>query len=157
MDYIWIAWIVVGILLAVAEVFTLGFVLLWFGVGAIAASLVALAGLGITAQVLVFLTISIALTIASRTIFESKFMARGGPGLKTGIASLPGQVGTVTEASGGAQGEGVVRVFGSTWTAYPVAGEGPLEEGDRVEVERVDGTVLYVRHVRSLGEGSWRS
>ena len=157
MDYTWIAWIVVGILLAVAEVFTLGFVLLWFGVGAIAASLVALAGLGVTAQVIVFLAISIALTVASRTIFESRLLTRGGPALKTGVDSLPGQVGTVTEASRGSHGEGAVRVFGSTWTAFPVAGEAPLEEGERVEVDRVDGAVLYVRRARQLGEGSWRS
>src|SRR4051812_37474693 len=99
MEYLWIVWVVAGVTFAIAEVFTLGFVLLWFGVGAIAASLVALAGLGVWAQVAVFLVISIALTVASRTIFESALFRRGGPDLKTGVAALPGKVGLVIEAS----------------------------------------------------------
>lgn len=156
MDYIWIVWIVVGILLALAEVFTLGFVLLWFGIGAIAASLVALAGMGLTAQVVVFLAVSTALTVASRTIFENMLFNQKTPAPKMGIDALPGQIGTVIEPSKGALGEGAVKVFGSTWTALPSAGEEPLEEGDSVEVERVDGAVIYVRKMRPR-EGGWRA
>ena len=156
MDYLWIVWVVAGVALAIAEVFTPGFVLLWFGVGAIAASLVALAGLGVAWQVGVFLGVSVALTIASRTIFEKAFFRTHGPRLKMGVASLPGQVGTVTEASRGTLNESAVKVFGSTWTAFPSEGEEPFEGGERVEVERVDGAVIYVRRVRSP-ESSWRS
>jgi membrane protein implicated in regulation of membrane protease activity len=43
--------------------------------------------------------------------------------------------------------EGAVKVFGSTWTAYPVDGEEPLEAGDRVEVDRVQGASIYVRRI----------
>src|SRR5205085_8633980 len=43
-DYIWIIWVVLGVVLMVAELFTPGFVLLWFGIGAIAAALMSLAG-----------------------------------------------------------------------------------------------------------------
>ena len=156
MDYLWIAWVVAGVAFAVAEVFTLGFVLLWFGVGAIAASLVALAGLGVGSQVAVFVLVSIALTIASRTIFENALFRHRGSDIKTGVASLPGQVGTVIEASSGALNEGAVKVFGSTWTAYPAEGEEPLVAGERVAVERVDGATIYVRRVRDA-ELSWRS
>ena len=156
MDYLWIVWVVAGVAFAIAEVFTLGFVLLWFGVGAIAASLVALAGLSVTLQVVVFLAVSIALTVASRTIFENALFRNRGPQLKTGVASLPGQVGTVTEASRGALGEGAVKVFGSTWTAFPAEGEQPLEVGERVSVERVDGATIYVRRVGPTAP-SWRT
>jgi membrane protein implicated in regulation of membrane protease activity len=156
MDFLWIVWVVAGIAFAVAEVFTLGFVLLWFGVGAIAASLVALAGFGVTSQVVVFLIVSILLTIASRTIFENALFRQRGVGLKTGMATLPGQVGTVTEPSHGELQEGAVKVFGSTWTAFPAEGEAPLELGERVAVERVDGATIYVRRVRGT-EPSWRS
>ena len=156
MDFLWIVWVVAGVAFAIAEVFTLGFVLLWFGVGAIAASLVALAGLSVTLQVVVFLAVSIALTVASRTIFENALFRNRGPKLKMGVASLPGQVGTVIEASRGTLNEGAVKVFGSTWTAFPAEGEAPLELGERVAVERVDGATIYVRRVRGT-EPSWRS
>jgi membrane protein implicated in regulation of membrane protease activity len=155
MDYLWIVWLVVGIALAVAEAFTLGFFLLWFGIGALAAAVVALVGGGVVLQVLVFLAVSAALTAASRTIWEHVFF-RNRPGVKMGMAALPGQVATVVESSRGALGEGAVKVFGSTWTAYPAEGEAPLEQGESVTVERVEGAVLYVKRSRPPGE-LWRT
>ncbi|MBC7797144.1 MAG: NfeD family protein, partial [Pyrinomonadaceae bacterium] len=50
---------------------------------------------------------------------------------------------------------GVVKVFGSTWTAFPDVGELPLIEGERVEVVRVQGSSLYVRRIDD-GLPSWR-
>ena len=45
----WIFWLVLGVALIIAEVFTLGFVLFWFGIGAVAAALVGLLGGGLLA------------------------------------------------------------------------------------------------------------
>jgi membrane protein implicated in regulation of membrane protease activity len=73
---------------------------------------------------------------------------------KTGIDSLPGQIGTVTGASKGALDSGEVKVFGSTWTAFPEEGEKPLVEGEKVEVVRVQGASIYVRRIGELPE--WR-
>jgi membrane protein implicated in regulation of membrane protease activity len=75
--------------------------------------------------------------------------------LKTGAEALPGKVGYVVSSSRGAMQEGAVKVFGSTWTAYPVEGEEPLEAGDRVEIERVQGASIYVRRVGSSPD--WRA
>ena len=44
-DFVWILWCVLGLVLIVAEVFTTGFVLLWFGIGALAAALAGLIGI----------------------------------------------------------------------------------------------------------------
>ena len=41
----WILWFVLGAALIVAEVFTSGFVLLWFGVGALAAAFAGIIGI----------------------------------------------------------------------------------------------------------------
>jgi membrane protein implicated in regulation of membrane protease activity len=50
--------------------------------------------------------------------------------------------------------EGAVKVYGSTWTAYPAEGESPLRAGERVTVERVQGASIYVRRIE---EGrDWR-
>jgi membrane protein implicated in regulation of membrane protease activity len=155
MSNIWYIWLILGALFIVAEMFTAGFVLLWFGIGALVAALLALAGLGLPFQILAFLLVSIALTAASRTIFE-RFLLRGSPGreLKTGVDTLPGRIGVVVESSSGALQEGAVRVFASTWRAFPVEGEDPLREGDQVEIERVEGASVYVRRVDK--EPSWR-
>ena len=151
----WILWTILGVVLIIAEVFTPGFVLLWFGVGALAAALASFLGAGLAAQFLIFIALSVLLTALSRTIFANYFTRRDDPdGLKTGAAALPGKVGTVVTSSRGALNEGAVKVFGSTWTAYPAEGEPPLEAGDRVVVERLQGASIYVRRAGTLPE--WR-
>ena len=155
-NYIWIFWIILGAILVIAEIFTTGFVLLWFGIGALAAGLAGLIGIhSIPLQFLIFAVVSIALTAASRTIFVNYFSReKSGGDLKSGFEGLPGKIGTVVSSSRGALHEGAVKVFGSTWTAYPADGEEPLEAGDRVVVERIQGASIYVRRV---GEGrDWR-
>src|SRR5947207_15202955 len=158
-NYIWIFWIILGAILVIAEIFTTGFVLLWFGIGALAAGLAGLVGIHrITLQFLIFAVVSIALTAASRTIFVNYFSReKAGRDLKSGFEGLPGKIGTVVSSSRGALHEGAVKVFGSTWTAYPVDGEEPLEAGDRVTVARVQGASIYVRRVEhELPGGDWR-
>lgn len=155
MEYIPYLWLLIGAVFLLAEIFTSGFVLCWFGLGAIAAGILSFLHVGFGLQILTFLMISGALTMASRTIFE-RFLMRFGPGrsVKTGMESLPGQVGTVVEKSEGEMHRAAVQVYGSTWTAYPAAGEIPLKEGEAVQVEHVDDSILYVRRVSS--GPSWR-
>jgi len=150
-DYLWIIWAILGAVLVVAEIFTTGFVLLWFGLGALAAGLAGLLGVdSIIVQFLIFAIVSIALTAASRTIFVNYFSReKSGGDLKTGVEGLPGKIGTVVSSSRGALNEGAVKVYGSTWTAYPAEGEDALEAGDRVEVTRVQGASIYVRRVEA--------
>ncbi len=153
---IWILWAVFGAILMVAEIFTSGFVLFWFGIGALVAAFVDLIGIhNVGIQFLVFAAVSIGLTAASRTIFLNYFFRdKPGDGLRTGVHALPGKIGTVVSSSHGALNEGAVKVYGSTWTAYPAAGEPPLEAGERVCVESVEGASIYVRRVE---EGrDWR-
>ena len=155
-NYLWIFWAILGAVLVVAEVFTTGFVLLWFGVGALAAGLAGLLGVhSIILQFLIFAIVSISLTAASRTIFVNYFSReKSGGDLKSGVESLPGKIGTVVSSSRGSMHEGAVKVFGSTWTAYPAEGEEPLEAGDRVEVTRVQGASIYVRRIGTVPD--WR-
>ena len=156
-EWFWILWCILGVVLIVAEIFTTGFVLLWFGIGALLAALASFVGIdSLGIQFLIFAVTSIALTAASRTIFINYF-SRDKPetSLRSGVDGLPGKVGTVVSSSKGALNEGAVKVFGSTWTAYPAAGEQPLEAGERVCVESVEGASIYVRRVG--GEPDWRS
>lgn len=156
-EYTWILWMILGIILIVAEIFTPGFVLLWFGVGALVAAFAGLVGVtSLPLQFLIFAIVSTALTAASRTIFVNYFSReKTDSDLKSGVDSLPGQTGIVVSSSRGALNEGAVKVFGSTWTAYPAEGEEPLEAGERVAVERVQGASIYVRRVE-VGR-DWRT
>jgi membrane protein implicated in regulation of membrane protease activity len=154
-ELMFILWIILGVILIVAEVFTAGFVLLWFGVAALIAAFASFLGVGMAWQFAIFAVVSIILTALSRTLFVNYFSHHAtGNELKTGVDALPGQIGTVVLASSGAMQAGEVKVFGSTWTAYPLEGENPLREGERVEVIRVQGASIYVRPVNQLPE--WR-
>jgi membrane protein implicated in regulation of membrane protease activity len=143
----WIAWLVIGIGLLVAEIFTLSFFLFWFGIGAIAAAVVAMMGFGVVWQFAAFAIVSGALTAMSRTIFSKYLSHDDDHTLKMGIDSLPGQIGTVTMPSKGALNEAAVKVYGSEWTAFPVDGESELAEGEKVEVVSVKGSSIYVRRM----------
>ncbi|MBS1792905.1 MAG: NfeD family protein [Acidobacteria bacterium] len=152
-----ILWVILGVGLIVAEIFTLGFVLFWFGIGAFAAGLTGFLGFGFAWQFLVFAVVSTALTAMSRTIFSNYFSHTEENTIKTGVDALPGKVGTVSAASRGALHEGAVKVFGSTWTAYPIDEETPLLEGEKVEVVAVKGSSIYVRKVTAEKElAEWR-
>lgn len=155
-DWLWILWSILGAILIVAEIFTTGFVLLWFGIGALAAALAGFIGIdSLFIQFMIFAVVSIGLTAASRTIFINYFSReKTGESLRSGVDALPGKIGTVVSSSKGALQEGAVKVFGSTWTAYPAAGEPPLEAGERVCVDSVEGASIYVRRVGS--EPDWR-
>lgn len=142
-----------GVALMIAEIFTLGFVLFWFGLGALAAAVVGFLGFGIGWQFLAFAITSVALTAMSRTIF-SRYLPHNAPAMKMGFDSLPGKVGTVTSASKGSLNEGAVKVFGSVWTAFPVD-DIALVDGEKVEVVEVRGSSIYVRRVTNELP-SWR-
>src|ERR671927_422511 len=103
----WIFWTVLGVILIIAEIFTPGFVLLWFGIGALAAAFASIVGLSsLPLQFLIFAFVSTALTAASRTIFVNYFSReKTGSDLKTGVHSLPGKTGIVVSSSRGALNE----------------------------------------------------
>jgi membrane protein implicated in regulation of membrane protease activity len=156
-DWFWVLWCILGAILIVAEIFTSGFVLFWFGIGALAAAFAGFIGIeSLAIQFLIFAGVSSALTAASRTIFINYFSReRTGDSLRSGVDAMPGKIGTVVSSSKGALNEGAVKVFGSTWTAYPAPGEDPLEAGERVSVERIEGASIYVRRI-AAGEPDWR-
>ncbi len=136
-----------GIALIIAEMFTLGFFLFFFGIAAMLAAFAAFVGVPFVGQFAIFAVVSIALTAMSRTIFARYLPHHEGPEVKMGVDALPGQIGTVTSASRGALQEGAVKVYGSTWTAFPVDDETSLVEGEKVEVVSVKGSSIYVRRV----------
>lgn len=153
-QFTWILWIVLSAILIIAEIFTLGFVLFWFGIGALAAAAAGWFGFGFGLQFLLFAVVSVILTAMSRTIFLNYFSHSDEDTIKTGIDSLPGQIGMVTIASKGTLQEGAVKVYGSIWTAFPIDEATPLIEGEKVEVVRVRGSSIYVRSTKELP--GWR-
>ncbi|MFN0062649.1 MAG: NfeD family protein [Myxococcaceae bacterium] len=138
---VWQLWLVAGLVLGVLEMKLSGFVMLWFAVGAFAASVFAGLAASFNVQLVVFSIVSLALYGASRTIFKKVFM-RHAEGMKQGVEAMLGADAQVTEAVP-ASGFGAVRVNGELWSARSLSG--PIEVGAWVRIEDRDGLKLLVR------------
>jgi membrane protein implicated in regulation of membrane protease activity len=135
----WWMWMVLGIVLAVAEaMIPTNFFLLAFGVAGLLVG--AFTGLGWLAapwlEWLVFTVTSVlAVVVFQRTI------ARDDDGRE--ITDLKGESATVTEDVP-AGGVGRAELRGSTWSARGSAGTA-IPRGTRCRVERIDGLTLWLR------------
>ena len=146
----WHIWTLVGIGLIIGEVFTVGFLLLWFGVGAFLAAGLALLGVGAIYQMLSFVLISLILTVSSRTIFK-QFLFRKGVGVSTNVEALIGQEALVMEMIGGKSKRGLVKIGGETWSA--ISEEGKIDQDEVVRVKGVVGNKVLVEKLESKKEG----
>ncbi|HYO69244.1 MAG TPA: NfeD family protein [Archangium sp.] len=138
----WQLWLLAAIIGGALEMALPGFVVLWFAVGALAASLTAALGLGINVQLTIFMGVSLALFAGSRTIFKKAFM-RNASKMKTGVEAMVGHEAVVTEALVEGHGGGTVRINGELWSARSLGGG--VAVGELVIVEQVEGLKLWVR------------
>lgn len=140
----WQLWVLTGVVLGLLELKLSGYVLLWFGVGAFAAALLATLGLPFAAQLAAFNVVSVALLIGSRTLFRRFFM-RGASSLRHGVEAMLGAEALVVDPIP-RDGFGTVRINGELWTARSL--EGAVASGERVQIENLEGLKLSVRRSR---------
>ncbi len=142
MEILWWHWLVLGLVLVVAESAAAGgFYIIFFGIGAILVGI--MAGLGVAGppwlQFLLFGVIS----AAGLMLFRNSLLQKFQPDPQAPkIDTLVGEVAIATEdfAPGGV---GRVELRGSAWAARNEAGVA-VSRGARCHVTRVDGLTLYV-------------
>lgn len=140
---IWWLWMILAAFFVVAEIFTAGFFLLWFGVGAGVAGVMALLGLGLSWQLGAFVVVSGALFVVSRR-FAEKFTKKQPPGI--GADRFIGKEGLVLEEIDHIKNTGRVRLKKEEWRADAESGR-VIPAGKLVEVVRMDGTHLVVKQI----------
>lgn len=126
--------------LAAGEIVTMGFFLGPLAIAAVIAALVALTGVGLPVQLLVFIVASAASLAFLRPI-ASRHMRTPGR-LKTGTAALVGERALVLErvdANGGS-----VKIGGEVWSARSFDEDEAIEPGKRVEVMQIQGATALV-------------
>jgi membrane protein implicated in regulation of membrane protease activity len=133
-------WLALGLLLVVAEMLTGGFVLLWIGLGAAAASLIAYLAASFNAQLIGFGVASLLLFGSSRTIFGHVFTSK--TTLPMNVDAMVGRIAVVIEVIGPGSTSGTVKVGGEVWSAV---GTGrALQPGERTTIAAVEGLTLKV-------------
>jgi membrane protein implicated in regulation of membrane protease activity len=120
--------------------FTAGFFLLWFGVGAVVAGILAALGVGAIGQWAAFGGLSLVLFFVSRP-FANRVSKEQPPGI--GADRLIGKEGIVIEEISGGPNTGRVRVGSEDWRAT-TEGDGVIANGSRVVVAAISGNHLVV-------------
>jgi membrane protein implicated in regulation of membrane protease activity len=133
-------WIVAAGLLAAGELMTAGFFLLPFAVGAGAAGVLALAGVGVAAQFIVFVVVSIAFLVLLQR-FARKDMH--GELVAVGSARYVGAHAMVIKTVDRRMGSGRVKMGMEDWRATTNRDE-TIPAGTEVTVVEVRGTRLVV-------------
>jgi membrane protein implicated in regulation of membrane protease activity len=140
---IWWIWMIIAAIFVVGEIFTAGFFLLWFGVGAAVAGVLAILGLSFGWQLAAFAVVSLVLFASSRR-FAERFSKKQPPGI--GADRFIGKQGVVLEDIDNVKNVGRVRLDKEEWRADSETGEA-IPAGTQVEVVRLDGTHLVVKTI----------
>jgi len=138
----WVLWLIVAVVLAVAEVLNLSFFLFPFAIGAAAAAVVELAGLGTPVAVVVFAVLTVLSFGIVRPIARRHL--RTPPQIRTGTAALIGRPAVVLERIANDEGVGCVRIDGEVWTARAYDEDEVIEAGKRVQVLEIRGATALV-------------
>lgn len=143
MEYAWWHWAVAGIVLIVAELVVPSFVLIWFGVGALVVALVvALAAPGLTAQLAIWLVVSLALVAGWFKVFKPN-MHKTRIGMAD--ANVTGEIGVLVRDVAPYE-KGQVRfqkpILGAD--VWDCIADEAIKNGERVRVLDVEGSFLKI-------------
>jgi membrane protein implicated in regulation of membrane protease activity len=138
-----VLWIVLAAVLAVAELFTLTFVLLMLAGGAAAAGVAAALDASVPVQALVFALVSLlALGVLRPVIRRHRRAESDGEQTPFGLAAIEGSMGLVLEPV--SEYAGLVKIDGEMWSARAYDATQVIEPGQRVRVIEVKGATAMV-------------
>lgn len=135
-----VIWLIAGVLLAVAELFTLDLVLIMLAGGAFAAAAVGLVA-PIPVQVAVFAVVSTLGLVAVRPVIK-KHLQQASDRTPMGVDAIEGAEATVIEEV--AEGRGMVKIGGELWSARPYDATQVFDIGSQVRVIQVKGATALV-------------
>lgn len=135
----WWIWILLGLGLLVAEMLTPGLFFLFFGLGALLVGTLVLLGAGGPRELqwLLFSAVSLGTLALLRRRLKSRLAS------KPVVDSLVGELAVPLEDLP-PQATGKAELRGSTWSARNDA-DVPLSRGQRCQVVRVEGLLLWIR------------
>lgn len=146
-DHLWETWLGLGILLGVAEMFSLDLILGMLAIGAVVGMAAALVGLAVPFQILLAAGASVAMLALVRPSIVKNL--HSGPELALGHGKLVGTQGVVlTDISGLSTGR--IKIAGEEWTALPYDDTLTIAAGETVEVLQIKGATAYVHPVPRL-------
>jgi membrane protein implicated in regulation of membrane protease activity len=138
--HMWVVWLLLAVVLGVAELLTLTFALGLLAAAAVAAGLSGALGLPTALQVVVFAVTAGAGLVVVRPIALRHL--RQPPSLRTGVAALVGREAvTLTEVT---RHGGRARIGGEEWSARPYDPDSVIPVGVTVDVLAIEGATALI-------------
>ncbi len=143
-QYAWIVWLVLILVFATIEIFTLEMTFLMLALGSVAGLVSGLFGIPWWAQFIVAAVVSLALILTLRPPLLRMLRQRGDPA-RSNIDALIGAEGSVVRTVTPSGGQVRLR-NGDVWTARlsPITEQADVPVGDRVLVTGIDGATAVV-------------
>lgn len=142
-----IIWLILMVVLVVAEAATVQLICIWFAAGSLTALIAALLGAPGWLQVLVFFVVSIALFALLWPLAKKRFNPKV---TATNTDALVGRICLVTEDIDPLEG-GRVKVGDVTWCALNSC-ETPIATGKKVKILKIQGAKIIVEEVKEKME-----
>lgn len=142
---VWHIWIIVAVLLFIAEIFTPTFLMACLALGCIAAGISSYFDYGIKIQLFSF-SIGTLIGFFGVRPFMLKYAYRKNDTIKTNVDALVGKTGKVTVTIDNSKNEGRVTVEGDNWRAETKNNE-IINDGEKVEILKIDSTILIVKPI----------
>lgn len=136
----WYIWLIAAGIFFIIEIMTVGFLVFWFGIGALIAMIVSFLTDNIFIQTLTFVVSSCILIPLTKPLLN-KFVDKDKP-LKTNAFSLINKEGIVVSKIS-PNDNGQVKVDGQYWTAINENHQ-IIDIGETVKIEKINGVKLVV-------------
>ncbi|PZF85995.1 NfeD family protein [Micromonospora deserti] len=138
-----VLWIVLGVVLAVAEIFTTTLFLIMFAAGAFAAAGAAALGAPVSVQAIVFAVVSALTVLGIRPTLRRHGRSALDSGEQPfGVEAIEGSTALVLERVD--TGQGLVKIDGELWQARSYDAGQVFAPGERVQVIQVRGATALV-------------
>lgn len=139
----WQFWLIVAGLFFVGEIFTLGFLIFWFGIGALFAMIVSFFTTNIIIQTTVFLITSTIFILATKPLVKKFVDVKN---TNTNVFSIIGKKALVIKDIDPIHSSGQIKLNGEVWSAETENNE-IIKEGSEVEVLKINGVKAIVKLV----------
>ena len=139
-QHLWILWIALTVVFAMAEVATVNMVSVWFVGGALVALITQLFGGPVWLQITLFFVVSAGLLAGLRPFVKKFVNPRHTP---TNADMVFGREAYVTETIDNIRGTGAVKLDGKVWTARSLS-DATVPEGTLVKIVKLEGVKLFV-------------
>ena len=142
----WQVWLIIAGLFFIGEIATVGFLIFWFGVGALIAMIVSLFTSNIIIQTTIFIISSTILIFATKPFIKKFADVKK---TNTNVYSIIGKKALVIKTIDPIHSVGQIKLNGEVWTAESENNE-IIEEGSKVEVLEIKGVKAIVKPTKVL-------